>query len=393
VKYGNRSKPGNEEWWYVPGEGRLLGYDKQSKLLVGSVGPDGFLPPDAPPGERFRGELAHASRFYLSQAAPYLAFPGGVYTVDFRALKVRTLFMPAAGETVLWANQWEDEKLHSALAVVGTDRSVHLIDEAGSQVIAAPLAYDLRSYQITHVGRLDDPRRYWVWYEPAWYLGVETLETMPAYVVEYDSAGREVSPRQAVLPRPGGVRNIVPPMPIVEPSSGLPLFGAATPPAEAVALAGTMRYLESDVQRNDGRETWLLLPFLLVTTQWSIPGVRWDPHAHLGLVFGYAGLMLLSAVVCALVCFLLARRYAFSRAGRVGWALCGLLFGPAGLLLMLALQEWPTRVACPGCRKPRLVTIDCCEHCGAPHAAPAPDGTEIFEETAPTRQAALAGRS
>jgi predicted amidophosphoribosyltransferase len=56
-----------------------------------------------------------------------------------------------------------------------------------------------------------------------------------------------------------------------------------------------------------------------------------------------------------------------------------LLFGPAGLLLMLAVQEWPARITCPDCRKPRAVTRDTCEHCGSPHASPAPDGTEIFE--------------
>ena len=35
------------------------------------------------------------------------------------------------------------------------------------------------------------------------------------------------------------------------------------------------------------------------------------------------------------------------------------------VLLLLALQDWPARVACPGCGKPRLVTRDTCEHCGA----------------------------
>src|SRR5262249_62425327 len=85
-------------------------------------------------------------------------------------------------------------------------------------------------------------------------------------------------------------------------------------------------------------------------------------------------------------------RSPFSRPGGLGWSVCGFLFGPVGLLLMLALQEWPARVACPGCGKPRVVTRDTCEHCGAPHAPPAPDGTEVFEEAAATPQAALAGR-
>jgi hypothetical protein len=70
---------------------------------------------------------------------------------------------------------------------------------------------------------------------------------------------------------------------------------------------------------------------------------------------------------------------------------CGLLFGPLGLLLMLALEEWPARIACPACQQPRRVDRDRCEHCGAPHALPAPDGTEIFETPSATADAALAG--
>ena len=68
-------------------------------------------------------------------------------------------------------------------------------------------------------------------------------------------------------------------------------------------------------------------------------------------------------------------------------ALLGLVFGWVGLVLMLVLQEWPARVSCPECRKLRVVTRVVCEHCGALHAPPAADGTEIFEQT---EQAALA---
>jgi hypothetical protein len=94
-------------------------------------------------------------------------------------------------------------------------------------------------------------------------------------------------------------------------------------------------------------------------------------------------LSLLSSAACALVCFLWARRYAFSGVRRIGWALCGFLFGWIGLVLLLAVQEWPARVVCPKCRKGRVVNRDTCEHCSAAHEPPAPDGTEIFEATTP----------
>jgi hypothetical protein len=106
----------------------------------------------------------------------------------------------------------------------------------------------------------------------------------------------------------------------------------------------------------------------------------------------YRALILLSALACALACLLLARRYAFSRGRLLVWALCGLLFGWAGLALMLALQEWPARIPCPSCRRPRRVDRERCEHCGAAHAPPTADGTEIFEPDEVTPHVALAGR-
>ena len=57
----------------------------------------------------------------------------------------------------------------------------------------------------------------------------------------------------------------------------------------------------------------------------------------------------------------------------------GFLFGWLGVALMFALHEWPARIACPKCGKLRIVTRELCEHCGAAHALPRPDGTEITE--------------
>jgi hypothetical protein len=148
---------------------------------------------------------------------------------------------------------------------------------------------------------------------------------------------------------------------------------------ERVLLVGTMQSLTSEAQDHNGAEVALPLQFFFLYSQFFIPGIRWDPRAHAGLVFGYAALMCLSAVFSGLLCFLLARRYSFSPIERIGWALCGLLFGLVGLLLLLTVREWPVHIACCRCGKHRIVTRDACEHCGAPHASPAVDGTEIFD--------------
>jgi hypothetical protein len=401
VQYSNRTRPGNEVWWYVPDKGRTFGYDKQTNRLVGSFGPDGFARPEQQSPARFQGELAYLSAYYYAQAGPYLAFSGGVYDVDFRALSVRPVFVPKAGEKVVWSTRWEAEAAPGAeqpkppaVLVLYTDRSVHIVNEADFRVlVSAPLAQDSKTYRIWACGRLENPQRYWLWYEPAWYLPLDTLENMPARLLFYDARDGKILSQQDVPPQPGGTRKVTPNLPIVDPTGQIAWFGLVTPPAEAAFLLGTMRQLESGVRSDNGADVPLLLRFLYPTTQYFVPGGRWDLGAHASLVLGFAALMLASSVVCALVCFLIPGRYAFSLTRRAGWSLCGFLFGPTGLLLMLALQEWPARIPCPKCRRLRVVTRDTCEHCGAPHFPPEADGTEIMEPTRTAVQAPMAALS
>jgi hypothetical protein len=394
VKHGNRSRPGNESWWYVPAEGRLVGYEKHTHRFIGSFGPDGFVPPDEQPGGRFPGELVAHSLGYRAWAPDHLVFPGGVYQVDFRRGRLQTLFVPGAGESVTWASRWEDDSQKSSLVFVGTNQSIHVVDEAGSRVCSLPLASDLQNHRVERVGRLENPQRYWVWYAPLWYQRPGALQTISSHLVVHDCLGQEMT-RQAVPPRQGYFTFFIQPLAglhLLPPGEvWLHLAGLVTPLAEAAVLTGTTQGFVSEVRANNGAEQPLLL-WLLMVTQVFIPGLFGDLQAPAGVVIGHAAGMLLSALVCALVCFLLARRHSFSPARCIGWTLCGFVWGPTGLLLLLALQDWPARVTCPGCGKLRLVTRDTCEHCGAAHAPPAPDGTEIFEETAATPLAAGAGR-
>lgn len=382
VEFGNDSKPGTEKWSYVPDRGRLFGYDKYTKQFVGSFGPEGFCPPDEAPRDRFRGELLSGfSIYYLSWAEDYLVFADRVYAIDFRNRTVQTLFVAPAGETILWASRLRHEKPEVKMSGVATDKSVRLLNSGGAEVFSAPWAYDSEHYQLTALTRLEDPIRYRVNYQPRWYLEREVLETVPGYVVEYDAAGGEVT-RHTLPARPEITGYFLRPLlPLAEPSNRQVAFGLVTSPAEGAVFAGTTRHLFSDFRSSRGTEMWLLLQFLAQTTTFFIPGAGWNMRVESGLAFSHTALILLSAAVCALVCFLLARRYAFSRARCLGWAAGGFFFGLVGLLLMLATQEWPARVACPACRRHRRVDRDRCEHCGAAHAPPAPDGTEVFETT------------
>jgi hypothetical protein len=313
-----------------------------------------------------------------------LNLSGRVYTVDFGRRTLRTLFTPAADETVLGAFLWKEDKTKTPEAFVLTDKAVHLLDESGATQFSAPLAYDREIYGIVRVARLDNPQRYAVWYEPSWYLRTQAGgKAMPGYLVEYGGAASPgISGESRVWPEI--VRRTMPPRPLPVPSYAQAAFGLGTAPAEAGILVGGTKALVSHARSDGGAEIGPLLLFLVFISQSFIPGTGWDVGSDDGVILAYGVATFLTALACALVCLLLGRRYAFSGPRLIGWSVCGLVFGPAGLLLLLALQEFPARVHCPTCRQARVVDQAHCEHCGAAHALPAPDGTEIFDQTGVT---------
>src|SRR5262249_7682096 len=161
----NDSSSAGERWFYTADQGRLQGYDRQSKRWIGSFGPDGFVPPGEQPRERFTGQLYYLTLPYEVGPVTYFAFPSRGYTLDFEHRTIRTLFTPPDGQTVLWAVRWKDEKQKLPRVFIGTDQSVHVIDEAGAQIFSAPLAFDREDYGALRFGRLNNPQRFVVWYE------------------------------------------------------------------------------------------------------------------------------------------------------------------------------------------------------------------------------------
>ncbi len=161
IECRNDSKPGTERWFYAPAQGRLLGYDALYHQLLGSFGPDGFAPAGRQPGERFQGELRYRSSRWQAQDQKYLAFPGGVYTVDFARRAIRALFTPPAGETVTFARSISDVlDRNRRWVVVSTDKSFHFLTNAGSSLVSAPRDYDCVKYgYVPLVGLLEGPER------------------------------------------------------------------------------------------------------------------------------------------------------------------------------------------------------------------------------------------
>jgi hypothetical protein len=367
IRYQNDTMAGGERWFYVPAEGLLLGYDRESKRFIGSIGPDGFSGPHEQPTARFMGKPYYGDDLYEAGPATYLDFPDGVYTVDFARRSVETLFTPPEGEAVGWAIRWWDNKRKRSLVVIGTHRSVQVVDESATLLFSAPLEQNPESGLSVRVGRLENPDRFVVWYEPSLEGGLAAYKRTPTHLVEYDPSGKEVA------------RRTVPPRPLGEPQAAATLFGLATSITEGAALAAASGpIIAGSGSIRDQRIR--ALPFVLVmTTRYFIPGAGPNTRSDRNLDLAFRTLIVLSAVLSVLVCFMLTRRHAFTRAHCFAWSLCGVLFGPAGPLLLLALEDWPARIACPACGKVRVVTLDTCEHCGAPHAVPDRDGTEILE--------------
>jgi hypothetical protein len=380
VKCLNDSTPGPEVWYYDQARHRLFGYDKQFHHSLGSFGPDGFRPADQPSGDSFRGELRYSTNGWKARRTQYLAFSDGVYKVDFVRRDIRSFFTPGAGETVTFAEPFSDDlDRKRRLVGVSADQSFHLMRDEDAPVVSVPRIYREKPGGAVCLGLLENPERYLVWYQ-SWYslLEPEELRSTPIYLLEYDTAGHEIAHRKTV-----------PPPPLVVTSYAEALFGIVTPMTEVASLVGACKYLRAEA-RSQGSARKPVLLSSLESSRYFIPGTSRSKSVPTGLIPGYLGLMLLSAAACALGCFWLASRHAFSRARCLGWALVGFFFGWVGLLLMLALEEWPARILCPKCGKLRVVTRDACEHCGAWHAAPAPDGTEIFEPTAAGAPVALA---
>jgi hypothetical protein len=89
------------------------------------------------------------------------------------------------------------------------------------------------------------------------------------------------------------------------------------------------------------------------------------------------GILLATALLCGWLATRTAHRYGFYRRMRRVWQWTALLLGPAGLLTLWFLRDWPAREQCRSCGGRRPVTLEACPFCHHPAPSPAPNGTEI----------------
>jgi hypothetical protein len=88
--------------------------------------------------------------------------------------------------------------------------------------------------------------------------------------------------------------------------------------------------------------------------------------------------VVLSAVICAIIAGQVAKRFAFTGHQHRWWTTAGLLLGPLGVLMLIALRDWPARRKCTSCERLRVVDREFCQRCEAAWDRPTADGTEVF---------------
>ena len=263
-----------------------------------------------------------------------LATATTVFAVDVEQRTTKPLFTTPEDDPI-WAvsdiyshgNYWE-------YTAVVTKRSIHLLTAEGKPLWKAPYEWAHPGDDNIQLYFLEPPGQFALWITPPYLAREQTNRMRPIHVIWLAADQGVVETLD--LPEL--------PMPNIKGALGNPLIASAIPPV-----------------------LYVVAP-IIEARPWPIVKLR-DP-----LLFSLAGAILISLPIG----WWLGRRYRFSLAAQVGWAVFHLLFGVPGLLAFLSVQEWPAREACPNCKKLRVVDRAQCEHCGAGFAPPEKTGTEVF---------------
>lgn len=301
-------------------------YDPISHARVGTVGPAGFAAHPAEPAQRFDGTPIN---LFMQRSTHTLAFDSQVYWLQLDQRRVRPIFTATADDPVFSAAEVGTPT--EPKAIVATRRSLHLLRPDGAALFTAAMTLD--------------PARYYfdAALLPNGHLIVRAMHVPGAqregqHILEYSQNGALV-------------RTTQPPL-LSDPRSPKKyetmIFGSVFPLAARPLLP-----------------SWILD---------NVIDIRSEEFPHLFEAFMWG-----SAILCAVVSLLIGRRYGLGIGKTIGWSLANLLLGPAGVGVMLSINEWPARETCPACGGKRLAARRQCTACGASQPAAALDGREIFE--------------
>lgn len=339
-------------WYYLLSRGRMAGYSWNERRMIGSLGPDGFAPPGAGGVAGF--EDAHPPNWWNYNGL--LACSHAVYRVDFFERRVRLLYSVGTDDEICGAGEMRigAGPARRSVFAVATRTRVRILSDDGE--VQATLGFHDVIPRLPNlcVTGLPDGSKLFLWYSPSANVPLQQRWQTPGCIVEVAPDGTELA------------RHELPPLINWAVGRWYDVLPAVLVPVGFVLGAATFSAAISWLGASDSPYR-----FAVVFQDMYVDPV---PVVVLACV-----LLLVSGLVGVAVTLLIARRYAFSGGERLVWGALGFLGGPAGVLTLVALRDWPVRRTCPGCATLRIVTRDSCEHCGAVFAPPARDGTEVFD--------------
>jgi hypothetical protein len=304
-------------------------YDPITHVLLGTVGPSGFSSMAEGPSQQFP---ASPLNLFLQANTHTLTFPSAVYWMELDQHRVRPLLVASTDDPVVSACELPPQT--NPIVVVLTRSTLHVLKPSGDKVFTVPFNLDKSKY-FFQFAVLPSNHHFLVLADP-----LPQFETsVSSQVFEYSTEGQLV--RQTQLAQ-----------------------------------------IAADTSERKWRRT-------------AIMGAIWPPvllplyaACNLDWIFetdyrqcwpSFIRNMLISSLLSGVGAFFLSRRLGFGIATALAWSVVSLLLGPAGVVVILSLFDWPARELCAGCGRRRLVGIRQCAHCGATLPPPALDGREIFE--------------
>ena len=301
-------------------------YDPVTRVQIGTIGPDGFSPAPNPPAGRFPGSPRNVS---LLGGSRVLAFDSIVYWIELERRNVRPIYLPAADDPVFSAAELGPPAAPTLL--VATRHGLHAMHTDGKLLFSTPWEQD--PTQFNYDAALLPSSQHVI-------LRAFSNPGTPFHNEVFEYAADGTLLRRTVLPflsTVGGTKKLQ-----------TMIFGALFPAAAR--------------------------PICPLWIPDDILDLRMQEFSRI-----FAGFMWGSAVLWAAITLLIGRRCGFGWQKTIGWSVANFLLGPAGIAVVLALNDWPAREICHRCGGARFSGRRDCHHCGAALPPPARDGREIFE--------------
>ena len=339
-------------WFYDRAARQLVMYDRYSRRLTGYLTPDGYhAASEGKPASTF--PPGNPTTPYPSKGL--MVFKTSCYLVDYENLTVRLIKETEKtedfkGAIALPLSEEDDAPVNQSIVAVGSKEGVTFYNGSdGSKLCQVPYEEDTKTWSYVWAGRSRDGLHLLIWYYAPFPLRKAMGYKIPSYIYRYSMNG--------TFEKKWEIPSILQPQP--PPPWTSHLWESGTTLGAQVYNAV---YTWIGKQSGDSQST----------EDWNEFASNW-PDERIGwLVSALTGL------VCACVAILLARSDRSTGREIAGWFALVLFTGIGGLLVFLAVKEWPVRVACSKCGNPRAIDSDLCGHCSAPWEAPKRDGTEIF---------------